>query len=101
MVYITLFTGFYTSQLVSRIFSINSTTGKYPDPSATWDPGSDTYISPGGVGEVLGPGRGFSSNLSYLKNEQSTTPRNTKLNPGGGFKYFLFSPLLGQDSHFD
>ena len=20
---------------------------------------------------------------------------------GGGFKYFLFSPLLGQDSHFD
>ena len=23
----------------------------------------------------------------------------TKL--GGGFKYFLFSPLLGEDSHFD
>ena len=20
---------------------------------------------------------------------------------GGGFKYFLFSPLLGEDSHFD
>ena len=24
---------------------------------------------------------------------------NVKL--GGGFKYFLFSPLLGEDSHFD
>ena len=24
---------------------------------------------------------------------------NDKL--GGGFKYFLFSPLLGEDSHFD
>ena len=22
-------------------------------------------------------------------------------NLGGGFKYFLFSPLLGDDSHFD
>ena len=24
-----------------------------------------------------------------------------KENLGGGFKYFLFSPLLGEDSHFD
>ena len=21
--------------------------------------------------------------------------------PGGGFQYFLFSPLFGEDSHFD
>ncbi len=24
-----------------------------------------------------------------------------KTNLGGGFKYFLFSPLFGEDSHFD
>ena len=24
-----------------------------------------------------------------------------QLDLGGGFKYFLFSPLFGEDSHFD
>ena len=26
---------------------------------------------------------------------------NLRIYLGGGFKYFLFSPLLGEDSHFD
>ena len=28
-------------------------------------------------------------------------PPFLKTNLGGGFKYFLFSSLLGEDSHFD
>ena len=26
---------------------------------------------------------------------------NCKVDLGGGFKYLLFSPLFGEDSHFD
>ena len=26
---------------------------------------------------------------------------NTKSDLGGGFKHFLYSPLFGEDSHFD
>ena len=45
-------------------------------------------------------------NLVTVGNEQSFVYKGTSinlyyLNLGGGFKYFLFSPLLGEDSHFD
>ena len=54
--------------------------------------------------------------LNYTWNWRSEPPGNRKAQEteirkreksshltslGGGFKYFLFSPLLGEDSHFD
>ena len=46
-------------------------------------------------GEVLLYSRGESE-----KQQQQSTNNNCQL-LGGGFKHFLFSPLFGEDSHFD
>ena len=40
---------------------------------------------------------GGRKNAGWLK----TKVEKKCLNLGGGFKYFLFSPLSGEDSHFD
>ena len=38
---------------------------------------------------------------SELSPEAELSKRHPFRNLGGGFKYFLFSPLPGEDSHFD
>ena len=51
-------------------------------------------LSPGKKTENLFPSK--SSNLKNLKVSTNIIPKL-----GGGFKYFLFSPLLGEDFHLD
>ena len=64
-----------------------------------------------GVGMLLGPEK--SHVVSFMLKWQPCQPLDTfnlkvwcsciclQANPGGGFKYFLFSSLVGEDSHFD
>ena len=37
----------------------------------------------------------------HLHVQKTIVTEETKQILGGGFKYFLFSPLFGEDSHFD
>ena len=41
---------------------------------------------------------GFFDSIN-VENQKYRAPQNALL--GGGFNHFLFSPLLGEDSHFD
>ena len=45
-------------------------------------------------------GRWIEDDLPFPRDDFEV-PGDYKTHLGGGFKYFLFSPLLGEDSHFD
>ena len=53
------------------------------------------------VGNFLGTGR-FTAEKEVTPNGGGlVTESHQNAFLGGGFKYFLFSPLLGEDSYFD
>ena len=60
---------------------------------------SGTARSQGGQVLWARESRGFRRHMSSRQKEKKTKHQQKEL--GGGFKYFLFSPLFGEDSHFD